>query len=169
MSRARPQRYDPVVRLPETLHLLAFIADETSRRRMLTQRNRGERRHSLARAIFHGQQGERRQRYREGQEDQLGALGLAVNALVLWTTRSTDLALAQVRREGVAVRDESRATLAPGPRVQQRAWALHLRPGRTAGAGCPPPGARSRAGRHAGGIASAYSGFPFHCYSSPGW
>jgi len=38
--------------------------------------NRGEGRHSLARAIFHGQRGELRQRYREGQEDQLGVLGL---------------------------------------------------------------------------------------------
>jgi len=100
-------------RLPKTLHLLAFIDDETYRRRILTQRNRGERRHSLARAIFHGQKGERRQRYREGQEDQLGALGLVVNALVLWTTRYTDLALAQLRRVGVAVRDEDVARLSP--------------------------------------------------------
>src|SRR5437773_2124881 len=38
--------------------------------------NRGESRHGMARAIFHGQGGEVRQRYREGQEDQLGALGL---------------------------------------------------------------------------------------------
>lgn len=27
-----------------------------------------------------------RQRYREGQEDQLGALGLVVNVIVLWNT-----------------------------------------------------------------------------------
>ena len=45
----------------------------------LTQLNRGESRHSVARAVFHGQRGELRQRYREGQEDQLGALGLVVN------------------------------------------------------------------------------------------
>jgi len=100
-------------RLPKTLHLLAFIDDETYRRRILTQRNRGESRHSLARAIFHGQQGELCQRYREGQEDQLGALGLVVNALVLWTTRYTDLTLAQLRREGIAVRDEDVARLSP--------------------------------------------------------
>jgi hypothetical protein len=43
---------------------------------ILTQLNRGEGRHSVARAVFHGQRGELRQRYREGQEDQLGALGL---------------------------------------------------------------------------------------------
>jgi TnpA family transposase len=32
------------------------------------------------------QRGELRQRYREGQEDQLGALGLLMNVVVLWNT-----------------------------------------------------------------------------------
>jgi TnpA family transposase len=67
-------------RIPKTLHLLAYIDDEHFRRRILTQLNRGEGRHSLARKCFFGQRGELRQRYREGQEDQLGALGLVVNA-----------------------------------------------------------------------------------------
>ena len=62
-------------RIPKTLHLLAYIDDETFRRRILTQLNRGEGRHSLARKCFFGQRGELRQHYREGQEDQLGALG----------------------------------------------------------------------------------------------
>ncbi len=66
--------------------MLAYVDDERYRRRILTQLNRGESRHSVARAVFHGQRGELRQRYREGQEDQLGALGLVVNALVLWNT-----------------------------------------------------------------------------------
>jgi Tn3 transposase DDE domain len=43
------------------------------------QLNRGEGRHQLARVVFHGKREELRQRYREGQEDQLGALGLVVN------------------------------------------------------------------------------------------
>jgi len=71
-------------RIPKTLHLLAVYDDEAYRWRMVTQLNRGESRHSLARAVFHGRKGELRQRYREGQEDQLGALGLVVNMLVLW-------------------------------------------------------------------------------------
>ncbi len=33
---------------------------------------------SVARHIFHGQRGELRRRYRQGQEDQLGAPGLVV-------------------------------------------------------------------------------------------
>ncbi len=67
-------------RIAKTLYLLAYLDDETYRRRILTQLNRTESRHALARAVFHGQRGQLRQRYREGQEDQLGALGLVVNA-----------------------------------------------------------------------------------------
>jgi TnpA family transposase len=63
-----------------------MIDDENKRRGTLTQLNRGEGRHSLARAVFHGKRGELRQHYREGQEDQLGALGLVVNMIVLWNT-----------------------------------------------------------------------------------
>ncbi len=51
--------------------------------------------------------------YREGQEDQLGALGLLVNVVALWNTRYLDLALAQLRREGAEVRDEDVARLSP--------------------------------------------------------
>ena len=53
-------------RITKTLYLLAYLDDETYRRRILTHLNRTESRHSLARAVFHGQRG---QRYREGQED----------------------------------------------------------------------------------------------------
>ncbi len=59
-------------RITKTLYLLAYLDDETYRRRILAQLNRIESRHSLARAVFHGQRGQLRQRYREGQEDRLG-------------------------------------------------------------------------------------------------
>jgi TnpA family transposase len=63
------------------------FADPNYRRHVLNQLNRGEGRGRISRKVFHGQRRELRQRYREGQEDQLGALGLVVNALILWTTR----------------------------------------------------------------------------------
>ncbi|MCU5276347.1 transposase [Bacillus cereus] len=50
---------------------------------MLNQLNRGEASHSLAKAVFYGKHGELHQPYREGQEDQLGALGLVVNTIVI--------------------------------------------------------------------------------------
>ena len=72
-----------VGRIAKSLYLLDYYDDESYRRRILNQLTRGERRHRLARSVFHGQKGELRQRYREGQEDQLGLLGLVVNVIVL--------------------------------------------------------------------------------------
>ena len=66
-----------VGRIAKTFYLLHYVADETYRRRIQIQLNRGESRHSLSRAVFHGRRGELRQAYREGQEEQLGALGLS--------------------------------------------------------------------------------------------
>jgi len=62
-------------RIIKSLFLLQYINDESYRRRILVQLNRGEGRHSVARALFYGQRDEVRQRYREGQEDQLNTLG----------------------------------------------------------------------------------------------
>ena len=100
-------------RVVKTLYMLHYIDDEAYRRRILTQLNRGEGRHELARAVFHGKRGELRQRYREGQEDQLGALGMVVNAIILWNTIYMDAALDELRQEGFDVRDEDVARLSP--------------------------------------------------------
>ena len=100
-------------RLIKTLYLLRFIDDEAYRRRILVQLNRGEGRHQLARVVFHGKRGELRQRYREGQEDQLGSLGLVVNVIVLWNTIYMDAALSQLRAEGFDVLPEDVARLSP--------------------------------------------------------
>ena len=53
------------------------------RRATLIQLNQGESRHSVAREVFHGKRGELRQRYREGQEDQLISLGLVTHVIIL--------------------------------------------------------------------------------------
>jgi TnpA family transposase len=100
-------------RIEKTLHTLGFIDDETKRRGTLIQLNRGEARHSLARVVFHARRGELRQRYREGQEDQLGTLGLVVNIIVLWNTIYMEAALDWLRREGYPVRDQDVAHLSP--------------------------------------------------------
>src|SRR5215469_3507897 len=100
-------------RLVITLYLLRYIDDEAYRRRILVQLNRGEGRHQLTRTVFHGKRGELRQRYREGQEDQLGALGLVVNVIVLWNTVYMDAALNQLRAEGFDARAADVARLSP--------------------------------------------------------
>lgn len=99
----------------ETVHLLAMYDpdDETYSRQIHVQLTTQESRHRLARKIFYGQRGELRQRYREGQEDQLGVLGLVLNAVILWNTRYIDAALTALRPKGQPVNDNDVARLSP--------------------------------------------------------
>ena len=77
------------------------------------QLNKGESRHSLARTVYHGRRGEIHEKYREGQEDQLNALGLATNAIVLWNTVYIQAALDYLRAQGEVIKEEDEARLSP--------------------------------------------------------
>jgi TnpA family transposase len=101
-----------VGRINKTIYLLNYVNDEDYRRRILTQLNRGEGRHSVARIICHGQRGEIRKRYREGQEDQLGALGLVTNAVILWNTIYMQSAIEHLQ-DSIKIKEEDEARLSP--------------------------------------------------------
>ncbi len=113
----RPSRLGRAIaelgRVAKTLHLLAWIDSEQLRRETGVGLNRHEGRHSVARVIFHGNEGQLRQPYRDGQEDQLGALGFALNALVLWNAQYLDDAIAQLRATGHQITDEDLWRLSP--------------------------------------------------------
>ena len=49
----------------------------------------------------------------KGQEDQLGALGLVVNAIVLWNTRYMDAVLSKLQADGDAIADADARRLSP--------------------------------------------------------
>ena len=102
-------------RIAKTLHLLALVdpVDGSYQRRMNRQLTVQESRHRLGRKICHGHRGQIRQAYREGQEDQLAALGLVLNAVVLWNTRYLDAIVESLRGSGQPVRDEAVARLSP--------------------------------------------------------
>jgi len=72
-----------------------------------------ESRHRLARKICHGKRGLIYQRYREGQENQLGALGIVLNAVTLWNTRYLDAAVEELRTQGHPVSEQDAARLSP--------------------------------------------------------
>lgn len=76
-------------------------------------RNLQEGRHDLARTICHGRKGELYHRYERGLENQLGALGLVLNCVVLWTTVYLDAAVHQLKAQGYPVRGEDIARLSP--------------------------------------------------------
>jgi TnpA family transposase len=100
-------------RVAKTLHLLAWIDSEELRRETSVGLNRHEGRHRVARIIFHGNEGQLRQPYRDGQEDQLGALGFALNALVLWNAQYLDDAITELRNTGHHIPDEDLRRLSP--------------------------------------------------------
>ena len=100
-------------RINKTIYLLNHIDDAAYRRRILTQINRGEGRHRVIRAICYGKRGEIRKPYRQGQEDQLSALGLVTNAVVLWNTIYMEAALNHLRAQGIKIRPADLARLSP--------------------------------------------------------
>ncbi len=98
-------------RVIKTLHLLGYIDDEGRRRAILTQLNRHEARHRLIRAVCHGKRGEIRKPHRQGQEEQLGVLGLVLNAIALWNATYISAAVEQIREGTDAT---STSTTSPG-------------------------------------------------------
>ncbi|GAB2484269.1 hypothetical protein GCM10027063_27810 [Promicromonospora xylanilytica] len=115
MVRVAATLVDGGVRAYDLLRVLALVdpVETGYRRGIRRQQNMSESRHALARRIYHGQRGEMRKTYREGHEDQLGALGLVLNAVVLWNTRYIDAALDQLRADGHAVEAADVARLTP--------------------------------------------------------
>ena len=60
-----------------------------------------------------GSKGELYHRYERGLENQLSALGLVLNCVVLWTTVYLDAAVRQLKAQGYPVLDEDMARLSP--------------------------------------------------------
>jgi len=100
-------------RIFKSVHLLAYLDNEAYRRDIKAIRNLQEGRHSLAARIFHGKKGELHQRYHTGMEDQLGALGLVLNCVVLWNTRYLNAALDQLHAQGYPAAADDVARLSP--------------------------------------------------------
>jgi TnpA family transposase len=100
-------------RVLKTLHMLGYLDSEDKRRRILTQLNRQEFRHRLARRVCHGDRGEIRKAHRQEQEEQLGALGLALNAIALWNSLYIQAALDQLTREGWDISPADIARVSP--------------------------------------------------------
>lgn len=100
-------------RLIKTLHILNYIDDADFRRRILVQLNRQEFRHKLARKIYRGERGEVRNSLRQGQEEQLGGLGLVLNAVTHWNAIYMQEALAQMTDQGLVIDPADIARLSP--------------------------------------------------------
>ena len=72
-----------------------------------------ELRHKLGRRIHLGDRGEIRSPLRQGQEEQLGALGLALNSVVHWNAVYMQEALSQLANRAVAIDPADITRLSP--------------------------------------------------------
>jgi TnpA family transposase len=90
-------------RISKTTYQLSFLDDKDYRWRISTQLNRGESENGLKRTILYGKKGELHQPHREGQQEQLNALGLVTNAIILWNTVYIEAALDAIRKAGCVV------------------------------------------------------------------
>jgi TnpA family transposase len=100
-------------RIIKTLHILRYIDDRPFRRRILFQLNRQELRHKLGRRVHHGDRGEIRSPLRQGQEEQLGVLGLALNSIVHWNSVYMQESVRQLREAGAPPLPADIARLSP--------------------------------------------------------
>ncbi|MFI1045352.1 Tn3 family transposase [Streptomyces griseoruber] len=90
-----------------------YPADETYRRKIARQLNKGESLHSLRRSLFSAHEGAIRHRHLAAQTEQAWCLTLLTNSVVTWTTEYYGLAIAQMRAEGRAADDELLAHISP--------------------------------------------------------
>jgi TnpA family transposase len=102
-----------VGRIAKTCHMLHYLRDASYQRHILIYLNHTESRHKLARRLMYGNRGELKQPYREGQETQLGALGLLLNIVVYWNTVYLDRALTELLATGADVEDDTLNRITP--------------------------------------------------------
>jgi TnpA family transposase len=89
-------------RIIKALHMLGYVDSKEKRRRILTQLNRQEFRHRLI-----------RKPYRQDQEEQLGVLGLTLNAIALWNSTGIQAAIDQLTRKGWGISETDIARVSP--------------------------------------------------------
>jgi len=99
--------------LRRTIYAARYLADETYRRRISRQLNKGENLHALKRSLAYAGEGALRRRHHEQQAEQMWCLTLATNAVVTWTTEYHGLAVTALRRVGRDIDDTVLAHIWP--------------------------------------------------------
>ena len=100
-------------RLVKTIYILRYYNSLDHRRRVKRQLNKGEAVQGLRRFLVVARQGELRQRYQEGLENQASCLTLVTNAVVIWNTVYLQAALDYIEKQGYEVTQEDRARFSP--------------------------------------------------------
>jgi TnpA family transposase len=99
--------------LRRTIYAARYLADETYRRRIARQLNKGGNLHALRRSLAYAGEGALRRRHHEQQSEQMWCLTLATNAIACWSTEYHGLGVAALRQAGRDVDDEVLAHIWP--------------------------------------------------------
>jgi TnpA family transposase len=99
--------------LRRTIYAARYLSDESYRRRIGRQLNKGENIHTLQRNLAHAHEGTLRRRQPGQQSEQMWCLILATNAIVCWMTEYHGLAVTALRSTGRQVDDEVLAHIWP--------------------------------------------------------
>jgi TnpA family transposase len=99
--------------LRRTIYAARYLADETYRRKIARQLNKGESLHALRRDLLYAHEGAIRRRRLEQQTEQAWCLTLVTNAVVTWTTEYYGLAVTEMRAQGRQVENEILAHISP--------------------------------------------------------
>lgn len=99
-------------RIYRTRHLLRYLDDPEYRLRIAVQLDRSDAQHKLAHAVFYGRQGVGAAPT-PGPQDQLAALELVLNAIVVWNTRYMSAALEALRLQGEPLSAVESGSLSP--------------------------------------------------------
>ena len=87
-------------RIERSLFMLDWIENSELRMECQAGLNKGEARHTLARAVFAHSQGRIRDRSHDAQQKRVMALNLVIAAIVYWNTTYLDKATDHLRRQG---------------------------------------------------------------------
>ena len=111
-------------RIERSIFICGWLLDPTLRRRPQAILNKGEGRHTVARAVFLHPLGELRSRIAETMPYRASGLNLVVNAIILWNTVYPSRAISFVQRQGIEI---SRHVSRPGRPAAVRPHRAHRR------------------------------------------
>lgn len=104
------QEYGKIVK---SISILRYATNEAHRREIGIQLNKGEAVHDLQQFLHLAREGRLYDHHLEEQESHVGCLNLIVNAVVIWNTVYMNAVIAQLKHEGLEIKDEDLKHIAP--------------------------------------------------------
>jgi TnpA family transposase len=100
-------------RLIRSTFIPTYLDDESNRRRILVQLNKGEGVHSLREYLFFDNKGQIRKQQPDELVNLAGCLNLVSNAVIVWNTVYMTAAIEELRRRGHSIQETDVAHLSP--------------------------------------------------------